>query len=98
MKKLIILPVLFASLISCTKTNDLVSIKHRIQYWKDHVANANSAWECPGDSTWYSDTTLYYNHGLPQGTDANLVTHRPNVLTDVFNVDGFDRLYFEYLN
>lgn len=84
------------ALISCTKSNDLVNVSHHIQYWKDHVPAANSGWECPGDQTWETDTTLYYNHGIPTGS---LVTHDPHVIIAVKADDGmYDRIYFEYLN
>lgn len=95
MKKLLLIAFLIPSLISCQKSNDLAHTTHTIQYWTDHVASENSAWECPGDPTWTTDTTLYYNNRLPT---KNLVDHKPHVINIDSVEGGFNRKYFEFLN
>lgn len=89
--------LIFSSLISCQKSNDLALATHTIQYWKDHVPFENSAYECPGDQTWTTDTTLYYNNGLPT---KSLVDHLPHKAGKYDTAaDGMiNRIYFEYLN
>lgn len=80
-------------LTACSKSNDLAHATHQIQYWTDKVTVANSAWECPGDNTWITDTTLYYNN-----TPAKVVFGRPIVVSIDSVNGGFARKYFEYLN
>lgn len=66
--------------------------------YKDRVAIANSAWCCPGDSTWFETKIVSFNNGEPTGPYANLITPLPHVISITLNDDGtYTRIYFVYI-
>lgn len=85
---------IIALLTSCSKQNQVLH-KWKIQYWTDTVLNKNAAMECPGDRTWFSDTTVAYNNFKPDLATNNLAT-----LPDHFTYRQWNgmwiRIYFVY--